>query len=312
MISGDLRAGDPYVNMGLLFRRKYDLTNAIALNGAFTPRSFDGQVSYYRSFGQKRTLNSRKWFYGPTLGVSRYRKVEDPGPEIPEETRFAATVGSLSFTLFRDDRAYFYDPLHGTSISIIGGYSLGADASGNAVQVGRLHANYIGVFSPAIRHAFAVSLGAMLLAGQPAAAQLQTLSVREILKGFDVAETYGRIGFYAVVEYRHTILDASYVKAPLFTWLDRFQGVLFVAGGTMSEAQGYGGLFTRDRIFTEVGYGLRAHVLALGVQQQVFALDFAVPITPLDRERPMEQADGTIVKESRAPFKLVFGVMQTF
>ncbi|MCK9462961.1 MAG: hypothetical protein M0R80_25340 [Proteobacteria bacterium] len=311
-VSGDLRAGDPYVNMGLLFRRKYDLTNAVAANGAFTPRSWGGEVLYYRSFGPKRTLNARRWFYGPALGVSRYREVEDAGPEIPEETRFAATVGSVSFSLFRDDRVYVYDPLHGYSLWITGVYTLGADASGNAVQVGRLHANYTGVFSPAIRHTFALSAGAMLLAGQPAAAQLQALSVREILKGFDVAETYGRIGFYAVVEYRHTILDAGYVKAPLFSWLDRFQGVLFVGGGTISRADGYDGLFRGDRVFTEVGYGLRAHVLALGVQQQVFAFDFAFPITPLERERQVEQADGTIAKKSREPFKLVFGVMQTF
>jgi hypothetical protein len=249
---------------------------------------------------------------GPTLGVTRYLKVTDAGPELPENTRFAATAGSVGFVFGRDNRTYFFDPRTGMAFWITGGYSAGRDDEGKTVQVGRLQTNLVSIFSPAIRHTFALSLGAMGLVGDPAAAQLHTLSVRQILRGFDVDETYGRLGLYAVAEYRHTIVDGSAIAAPAFSWFDRFQGVMFAAGGTISRPDGYDGLFSEERIYTEVGYGLRIHMLSFGVQQYVLGLDFAFPLTPTTRQSQVTQADGAIEYRNRAPFKLIFGVMQTF
>jgi hypothetical protein len=312
LISGDLTAGDVYVDLGARLRRMYDVSNTFSLSGSLTPRSYGGAVGYYRSFGPKRTLNYRTWYLGPTLGVTRYLEVTDAGPELPPNTRFAATAGSVGLALGRDDRSYFYDPRSGLAFWVVGSYSAGMDDEGRTVQVGRLHTNLVKIFSPAIRHTFALSTGAMGLVGDPAAAQLHTLSVREVLRGFDVDETYGRVGLYAVAEYRHLLIDGSYIKAPAFSWFDRFQGVLFVGGGTISKPDDYGGLFSEDRIYTEIGYGLRVHTLALGVQQHVIGLDLAFPLTPTTRQSQVTQADGSIEYRNRAPFKLIFGVMQTF
>ncbi len=309
---GDVTSGDPYVQVGFSLRRRYDITNSVAFAGSYTPRSFGGKVAYYRYFGPKRTLNSRSWYVGPSLGMTRYLKVTDAGPEIPENTRFAATAGSVGLVLGRDDRSYFYDPRSGSGFWIATSYSAGQDEGGRAVQVGRLSSNVVGVASPAIRHTFALSLGATGLVGNPAAAQLGTLSVRQILRGFDVDETYGRVGIYAVAEYRHTLFDAAHVPVPVLSWFDRFQGVLFLGGGTITRPTGYTGLFAEDRLFSEVGYGLRIHTLAFGVQQYVVAFDLAYALTPVTRERQIEQADGTIAFQARNPLKLTFGIMQTF
>ncbi len=312
LIWGEVTSGEPYVQVGFSLRRRYDVTNSIAFGALYTPRSYGGTVGYYRYFGPKRTLNARTWFLGPSLGVTRFRAVTEADPYLPEDTRFAATAGSIGFVVGRDNRSYFYDPRNGLGFYVSGGYSAGADDEGRAVQMGRLSSNLVAVASPAIRHVFALSIGAMGLVGNPTAAQLATLSVRKILRGFDVDETYGRVGMYVVGEYRHTLFDASHIPVPPMGWFDRFQGVLFLGGGTISRPSGYTGLFDESRLYSEAGYGLRIHTLAFGVQQYVVALDFAWALTPLNRQMPIEQSDGTIAYQTRNPFKIVFGIMQTF
>ena len=54
------------------------------------------------------------------------------------------------------------------------------------------------------------------------------------------------------------------------------------------------------------------HLLSFGVAQYMIAFDLAWPITPSDRSYEVRQADGTIEQASRPPFKLVFGITQTY
>jgi hypothetical protein len=61
-----------------------------------------------------------------------------------------------------------------------------------------------------------------------------------------------------------------------------------------------------------VGYGLRIHLLLFGFQQYMLAFDFAYPLTPVERTRLELQTDGTVASVSRSPFKLLFGITQTF
>ncbi|MDJ0761726.1 MAG: hypothetical protein QNJ97_01960 [Myxococcota bacterium] len=309
---GDLLYGDPYIQAGVTLRKRYDLTNALILSGAHTPRSYGGSFGYLRFFGPKRTLNARTMYIGPVFGVRHFRTVAGQDPGVPESTRFTATAGSLKLLFGRDNRSYFFDPRSGSKLSARVGYSLGRDDRGGNVQVGEVSVNQVWLYSPAIRHTFAGQVGAMGVVGKPAATQLATLSVRHILRGFDIDETYGRIGLYAVFEYRHTLADGAHIKAPAFSWFDRFQGVLFAGGGTISAADGYAGLFSKDRIYSEIGYGLRIHLLSMGVQQYIIALDLAVPVTPFTRKMERIQEDGSTVDETRDRFKIKFGILQTF
>jgi len=104
-------------------------------------------------------------------------------------------------------------------------------------------------------------------AGTPAAGDLVSPSDRLVLRGFDPDETYGRLGLYAVGEYRHTLVTVSEIATPVFSWLERVQGVLFAGGGTNSWPDGCDGLFARERLYSEVGYGLRFHTLVFGIAQ---------------------------------------------
>jgi hypothetical protein len=311
-ISGDLLRGQPTIIGGFSLRRQYDVTNVINLSGIYSPRAYGGALSYGRSFGPKRTLNSRTMSFGPSLGVFRYAPVEESSPNLPEETRFGAVVGSIGFFVGGDNRWYAYDPLQGFSFSVAAMYSLGQADDGHLVQMGKLAVSTVGVFSAGVRHTFALHVGATGLVGEPTASQLATLSVRSILKGFDVDETYGRLGFYAGFEYRHTLFSLSNTRLPIFLWFDRLQGVLFAAGGTMSNPDGYDGLFTPERIFTEVGYGLRFHLFTFGVQQFIIGFEFAYPLTPTNRRAEYTREDGSTYYVDRDPWRITWGVWQTF
>ncbi len=309
---GDLTTGDPYIQLGFWFRRKYDVTNVFSLDLDYTPSAYGGQLGFYRFFGKKRTLNARSWVFGPTISAIRYRAVDSETLEIPDESKAAATMGSVGISLARDTRVYGWDPLSGTAVGVGGSYAFGRSDDGRTLHVGRMGLQTGTLLSPGIRNTVAIYGGAFGVLGDPVAANLVSLSDRRLLRGFEIDETYGRLGLFAVVEYRHTLADAAHVKAPAYSWFDRFQGALFVAGGTASEPGSLDGLFTSQRLFTEVGYGLRVHLLLFGFQQYILALDFAYPLTPLTRQRIEIQSDGTQALVNRSPFKLLFGITQTF
>jgi hypothetical protein len=309
---GDVLSGEPHVDVSMAMRREYDLTNSIHLNGAYTPRKGGGSVSFLRHFGPKRTLNARTWHAGPILGAMRYNETERAGPDIPEESLVAATMGTVGVMLGRDDRVYFWDPTGGLAFVAAAEYSVGRGDDGRTLHVGSASARLFQILTAAIGHSFALYGGATGVIGDPVAADLATLSNRQVLRGFDLDETYGRLGFYGVAEYRHTLIDLSWLPKILLVRLDRLQGALFVGAGTISRPNGYDGLFSAERLFTEAGYGFRIHTFSFGLTQNLLALDLGVPLTPLDRTYEVAEADGTLVRRDRAPFKLVFGITQTY
>jgi hypothetical protein len=308
----DAVSGDPYVTVSFALRRRFDITHSYHLDLDYTPRGYGAGFTYLRYFGKTRTLNARQLYIGPTLAVLRSHP-SDEGTKLADGiSREAATTGMLGLVLGSDERQYFWDPRRGLGWSLIGRYQGGRKDDGQSVNVVRGGAHLVGIIPMAVGHTLAAHGGVLGLWGNPVGTDLSTLSVRSALRGFDPDETYGRLGIYSGLEYRHVILDASRVSTPLFVWFDRFQGVLFAEAGTMSEPDGYGGLFSQERLFADVGYGLRAHLLLLGVQQYILAADFAVPISPLRRSYEFEQMDGTVERARRAPFKIVIGITQTF
>jgi hypothetical protein len=312
LLWGDTETFEPNVQIGIALRRLYDVTNTIALSGSYAPRGYGGSIAYYRYFGPKRTLNARTWYAGPSIGILRVEKTETAAATLPESTQFAATIGTIGVQAGRDDRAYFPDPRSGTAINGYVGYGLGRADGGGYVHEGQLDLRAFGLLSPRLGHVFALYGGAMATVGTPPAAELPSLSNRLVLRGFDIDETYGRIGLYAVAEYRHDLFEISGARLPAGSTFERLQGVLFAGGGTMSVPSGYGGMFTSERLYAEVGYGLRLHMLAFGLSQYLIALDLAVPLWPRDRTYDVAQSDGTSAKATRAPFKVVFGITQTY
>ncbi len=319
LIWGDPVAREPYVVATLGLRRRYDITHSFWLDGHYRPTGYGGFLAYRYSFGPKRTLNARSWHWGPNLSVDRHRPVDEANIAFPENTRFGATMTSLGLSLGHDNRAYFHDPLDGVSFSVSARYLVGQADDDRVVQASRFTARVFSLFSPTHRHTFAWYGGALSVIGEPVAANLVSLSDRQLLRGFELSETYGRIGAYTVLEYRHTLFSTAQVDIPFMSgkpvfasWIERVQGVLFAGAGTVTRPDGFKGLFTADRLFTEVGYGLRLHSLVFGAYQYLVGVDFAVPLTPLNRRVDVVQPDGSIASRKRAPFKLMLAMTQTF
>jgi hypothetical protein len=308
----DVVENEPTLEAGLAMRRRYDLTNTFTVNGGVSPRGYDGLLGYYRSFGEKRTLNARKWYAGPSLGAVHYLPQDETALDLPSSAYESATMGSVGVAVGRDDRAYFWDPMSGTAFSLSARYSAGRSGDGRTLHVGSFSGRLFGLLSPGVLNTFALYGGAVALVGNPVAADLVTLSDRLVLRAFDSDETYGRLGFYAVAEWRHTLVSPGDMQVANVAWLDRLQGALFAAGGTVSEPSGYGGLFTAERLFAEAGYGLRFHWLVAGAMQYLIALDFAVPLHPMDRERVTILDDGSTETAPRTPFKLTLVITQTY
>jgi len=312
LIGGDAVTMEPFVKLGLTMRKQFDVTNAFYLSGSYTPRRYGGSFGYIGHFGPKQTLNSRTWYFGPAISVIRYKDVENAGKEIPDSSLFATTMSSLKFMLGRNNRKYSFDPRSGRAFSSWLEYSGGKADDGRIIHLGRASVRMFNLWSPTIGHIFALYGGAMGLIGDPPAANFNTLSSRFVLRGFALDETYGRLGLYTAMEYRHNLFGSTPISTVFFSALDRVQGVLFAGIGTISWPRGYDGLFSKKRTFAEVGYGIRLHILTLGISQYLLGLDFAVPIAPVKRTYEVKQADNTTALAKRNPFKLILGITQIY
>ncbi|MBN2343847.1 MAG: hypothetical protein JXX29_15030 [Deltaproteobacteria bacterium] len=312
LVWGDSVTLEPFVLASFTFKRQYDISNSFHIQGAYTPRLIGGAFNYYRHFGYNRTLNSRVWYAGPQLGLYTYKDAAETEKNIPEENRYTATMASLYMTAGMDDRQYEFDPASGKSFQISLGYAAGRSEYDTWVQHGKGSVRLFRNVSLAVGHTLALYSGVGAVVGTPPASNLTTLSHRQILRGFDLGETYGKLGVYGVVEYRHTLIGAASVAFPLRTLLQRVQGVLFTGVGSASEPQNYHSIFHSNHNYVEVGYGLRFHLLALGVVPYLLALDFAVPVYPTTREYTQPDSAGVPQTYPRAPFRFVFGITQTY
>jgi hypothetical protein len=274
-------------------RRKYDLR--INYRFLVEASSFGYGVSTWvlHGMGKKLDLNYSTVYLGPFLSVFYYNP--DFGFERiegEESHMVGATTFSVGFFSMYDTVYFRFNPDKGLTLTGSLTYHLNvADdkkvhhAMSTSVRVFYLHA-----FSGAHQMAFYGAVGGTFF--DMPQGQLQSLSDRMALRGFETDETMGRVRAFAAVEYRHlwaqnlgwSILDAAMVEG--------IKGVLFVGGGTVSDKDGYDGLFTTDRMFAEAGYGIALLLNYLGAYPNVIELDLAVPVYPLPSARKGRQPLG--------------------
>ena len=308
----DLVTLEPFIYVAFSFRRKYDISNSFHTTGAYTPRRVGGDISYIRHFGYNRTLNARTWYFGPRLGVYKYLDATETEPTIHKNNRYTATLASVNVLAGMDDRQFQLDPQSGKSFQISLGYWVGKSETNGIVQHAKGSLRLFKVIPLALGHTLVAFAGISAVEGEPPASNLVTLSHQQILRGFELGETYGRVGVYGVTEYRHTLKGSTSFQFPFRTLLSRIQGVVFTGVGSSSRPQTYRSLFQRDRNFMEVGYGLRFHLLLLGAVPYLIALDLAIPILPTDRRYLYTESHGVDKYQRRQPYRFTFGINQTF
>lgn len=269
--------GELYAMIDFSLRRQYDARRTFRLRIDYDPRGLRGDLFY--SHGLGRLLDSDRASWIIQAGVYALRTLGSFGESQVDATAFGATL-----YLYRDTRWYRYDPMEGwgMNVSVFGsGWVDDDDRWGWSVgTAGRV----AGHWTPRVGHTFTGYAGAGVMFGEPLAQQLQSISDRTMLRGFEADETLGRARLYGVVEYRWTAATGLDVNLFNAAWWRALYVVVFAGAGTVSRPDSLEGLFSADRLFTEAGAGIRFLLDIAGVQPYVIALDAAIPITP--RERP--------------------------
>lgn len=272
-------------------RPKFDVLDAIRFRLLLSTWGQGGSVWYSRGFGPKLDLDTASWHVGAVASGFHYAPefgfahTGDDGT-----TRWhGGTAATAGVYIGHDDRFYLFNPREGWSFRLNVSYSLGIDDPVHGRERSLRHAVNVatrafGLWTPAGGHTLALYGGAGGTFGDAYRGQLGSLSSRAVLRGFDVDETFGRVRLYLCAEYRHVFTHALNWNVLHAASVFGIQGVLFAGAGTATRESSYRGLFAADRVFTEVGYGLRGIIGYFGAYPGVVALDLAVPLTP--RHRP--------------------------
>ncbi|MBW2261138.1 MAG: hypothetical protein JRG91_04125 [Deltaproteobacteria bacterium] len=270
-------------------RRKYDVISGLRMRLVAATWGQGGTIWYSHGLGKKRDMDHAVWHVGGFVTGFHH----NPGFGYLEGSgEDAAWHGGTSFTaglyLDHDNRHYPFNPTDGWNFGLGASYSMGLDDDkwsepGSLRHVFSASTRAFYLWTPTGGHTLAFYGGASGNFGDPYRGQLESLSSPSVLRGFDVDETFGRALVYACFEYRHLYTHALNINVVHYATLQGIQGVLFGGAGTVTREDSYRGLFAADRIFTEVGYGLRGIIAFFGSYPGIVALDLAVPITPLER-----------------------------
>lgn len=284
-----------YALIDFSLRRQYDARNGLRFRLEYEPRGVRGDLFYQHGFGPLLHLDRASWVL--SAGVNLLRTREEFGVEEGENVSGATAFGA-SVTLSHDTRWYRYDPMEGwgVSLSVFGSGSASdeGDWGWTLGTSGRL----AGHWTPRVGHTFTGYFGAGVVFGTPLDQQLQSISDRTMLRAFEADETLGRARLYAGVEYRWTLLHDMNINLFHIAWWRAIFLAAFVAGGTVSNRDGLDGLFSKDRLFSEVGGGVRLLLDIAGVLPYIIAVDLAYPLTPTERQ-------------GRIPFGLYVSIQHT-
>jgi len=282
MLSAEAVEGIPLLEALFVVRRENDLHHSLLLGAEYQVRGGGVDLTYLYYWGPKRNKDSLRWFAGPFIKGFRYRGTFGASEKLKDE-EIPGTSFEAGLLAGYDNRYYFFDPKEGIGASLaVSSINTFLD-NGETLSGGRTTGRVFNLFPLAFRHTLALYGQAGISFGELLPSQISNISGKQALRGFESDETAGRAAAFAALEYRHVLFEDVDINLARLIWLERLQGVLFVAGGTTSGTDNYGGMFSTERLFAEAGYGLRFHVLWLGAQQGLLGIDLAVPVHPLDR-----------------------------
>jgi len=272
-------------------RRKYDLIINYRFLVEASRFGYGLTTWVLNGFGRKLDLNTSSFYLGP-LATVFYSRPEF-GFERDGGTRLVgATTLSLGLFAMYDTVYFRFDPDKGVTLTAHATYhfNIADDGKIEHAMSTNVRAFYIYPFNGAHHIVLYGAIGGTFF--DMPAAQLQSLSDRLALRGFESDETLGRIRMFAAVEYRHLWVYNLGWNFLDIAMIEGLKGVLFAGAGTVSDKDSYDGLFHEDRMFAEVGYGLALLVTYLGAYPNVIELDVALPLYPLPRDRPHRQPVG--------------------
>ncbi|MDB4981175.1 MAG: hypothetical protein JWM82_1927, partial [Myxococcales bacterium] len=255
---------------------QYDLRHAVLLRAYHTEATTLGLAgSYAWFFGVQADRNRTTSALLAGLSVSR----RDPsfGLALGEKPQPGTTVGA-HVGVDHDTRDYFIDPWTAVGFSASVGYSLTALADGTTLSQVGAGFEALRLFELVPGHVLGVDVtGGAELGDLRLGSQLLAAGGLAGLRGYQLSDLLSRANVIGRLQLRDdyvTDLDWNLLH---FTKVRALAGTLFVDAAALTSCDAYA--FSKDRVFTDVGYSFRALHDAFGVYQQLFSLDVAFPLT---------------------------------
>ncbi|HVZ73141.1 MAG TPA: hypothetical protein VHJ20_12255 [Polyangia bacterium] len=255
---------------------QYDLRHAIlfrAFHSEATTIGIGGGYDWF--FGRQADRNHTTSAIGAGLTASRL----DPsfGVALGEKQQPGYRIGA-SVGLAHDTRDYLIDPWMAVA------FNAGVSSAVTALEDGTT-LTQVGAGVEALR-LFELLPGHVLGIDVSASAQFGDLRLRsqltaaggvDGLRGYQLSDLLARANAIGRIQLRDDYITDLNWDLLHFTTVRTLAGTLFADAAAISSCDGYG--FSKDRVFTDVGYSFRALHDAFGVYQQLFSIDVAFPLT---------------------------------
>jgi hypothetical protein len=262
-----------------MLKPQHDLRHAILLTAFHTDATtIGGGVAYDWFFGKQADRNTLTSALEGGLTVSRL----NPTFGLPEGAmpRPGTTVrGRLS--LDHDTRDYIIDPWRAIGLGLVASYGLTFLDDGHRYsQVGG-GVEALRLFELLPGHVLGVDLSADAQFGSFAVpSQLTDAGSVGGLRAYLPGELLARANVMGRIQLRDDYVTELNWDLLHFTTVRALAGTVFADAAALTSCDGYA--FSRERVFTDVGYSFRVLHDAFGVYQQLLSLDIAVPLRSRD------------------------------
>ena len=256
---------------------QHDLRHAILLRAFHTQATTIGVgASYDWFFGQQADKNNLTSALVAGLAASRldpsFGQAVGAGNVPQPGYRLSASVG-----VDHDTRDYLIDPWRAIGLDVGASYALTMLASGEQLSQVGLGVEALRLFELLPGHVLALDVTTSAQFGTlRLGSQLTDAGGLDGLRGYQPADLLARANAIGRLQLRDDYVSALDWNMLHFTTVRGFAGTVFADAAALTTCGDY--TFSRDRVFSDVGYSFRVLHDAFGVYQQLLSIDLAFPL----------------------------------
>jgi hypothetical protein len=254
---------------------QHDLRRAILFSAYHTDAATVGAAASYEwFFGKQADRNSLTSGLEGGLAVERLNPTF--GLAAGEPPRPGTTL-QAHLELEHDTRDYIIDPWRAVGLQADVTYGLTLLDDGHAHSQVGVGADALRLFELLPGHVLGVDVsGDVELGSFAVRAQLTDAGSIEGLRGYLPGDLLARANVIGRIQLSDDYVTELNWNLLHLTTVRALAGTVFADAAALTSCDGYS--FSKDRVFTDVGYSFRVLHDAFGVYQQLLSLDFAIPL----------------------------------